>query len=131
VPLCEKNCASNADCTSPGGQCLDSVSGSAPYNLCTVNCNLRTSAGCPTGDACRIASTSTGGLTYCGGSGTGQQGAYCDYDSDCGSGYYCYIDTLYQECEKLCTSNADCPSGLMTCYKGITVGGVTWGVCDY
>jgi hypothetical protein len=130
VPLCEKTCTTDADCTSLGGKCLDSVSGTAPYNLCTVGCSLLNDKPCPAGDVCRFAGTSGGEpMTYCGGKGAGGQDDPCVDAGDCGDHMFCYQGT----CEQLCDANINnCPF-FYSCYSfGLpTIQGYDIGTCEF
>jgi hypothetical protein len=134
VPICEKSCSTDADCNSPGGKCLDSISGNPPYDLCTVNCNPITSTVCPAGDACRLGTTDgINALTFCGGTGAGIQDDPCDFDSDCVAGFVCYPSSFWpwNTCQQYCTNIGGLCSSGFTCYSlGLALGTVTYGSCD-
>ncbi len=138
--ICRKVCAtagSSLGCTLPAiCEELGSGTTSLGYNLgaCFApdNCNLITSSGCPTGQACLPASNGK----QCSPAGTvGLDGA-CQSVSDCDVGYLCLNSSTTGTCKKRCntTDASTCPTGL-TCGT-VTIGsppvliGENFGVCD-
>ena len=136
---CLKYCTSDGQCTAPGGLCVDTITDSAgtplpgPITVCSTNCNPISAVGCPPGWACNIFTEPSPGTRYvteCYAAGSGTQGSSCTYANDCAAGYMCLSDGLcYQTCN---TATGVCSGGL-SCYglsSPLTLGGITYGVCD-
>jgi hypothetical protein len=146
VSTCGKFCATDADCTAPGGLCIlklnDGNGGSIPnVVMCTENCDPTTGVGCPVaGTSCQLAQEPMGQmrfLTHCIGAGAGVQGVSCTTSADCASKFSCLnIDPnnpTAGTCLKYCkASNPNgCPAGT-TCKffsTPATVGAEEYGVC--
>jgi hypothetical protein len=138
IATCVEFCASDSDCTAPGGLCavtLNSSSGQIPnVTLCSENCDPTTNVGCPvTGMACQVLQESTGlkrSYTRCGAAGTGTQGASCMSTSTCAPTYGCFsINSNPSTCVKYCkVGGAACP-GTATCSPVGTIGSTGYGIC--
>ncbi len=138
--ICRKVCATagtSLGCTAPA-VCEELANGttSLGYNLgacfAPENCNLVTSVGCPTGQACLPSSNGK----QCAPAGkVGLDGA-CKSVSDCDIGFLCLNGATTSTCKKRCntTDATTCPSGLAC--GPITIGsppvsvGENFGVCD-
>jgi hypothetical protein len=144
VSTCAKFCATDADCTAPGGLCiigLNDGNGNPIPNviMCTENCDPTTSIGCPAaGTSCQVAQEASGQmrfLTHCTGAGAGQQNANCVTEADCAPKFGCFNTTnpTATKCLKNCKKSAPngCPLGTM-CMFFMTpeiVGGEEYGAC--
>ena len=120
------DCPSTQTCTPLSGS--PSVDGVA-YGVCTINCNLVTGAGCPTGSSCLPSSPQgQSAFTDCVQTGTAIGADGCAATGfNCAPGYFCDSGT----CTKYCRTNSDCPSGSCTQFSPpFSVEGVTYGSCE-
>ncbi len=120
------DCPSSKSCSPlTGSPTIDGVA----YGVCTPNCNLVTSAGCPSGTSC-LTSTPQGGATFtdCVQTGTAVGSNGCTATGfNCAPGYFCNSGN----CTKYCVTASDCPSGACTPFSPpFSVGSVTYGFCD-
>jgi hypothetical protein len=120
------DCPSTKTCTPlTGAPTVNDV----PYGVCTYDCNLVTSAGCPTGTSCLVSSPQgEAAFTDCVQTGTAVGANGCTATGfDCAPGYYCDSGN----CTKYCETNGDCPSGACTQFSPpFSVQGVTYGFCN-
>ena len=139
--ICRKICATagtSMGCSAPADcQELADSTGPLGYNLgaCFApdNCNLITSSGCPSGQACFPASNGK----QCGTAGKVGLDGVCKSVSDCAAGFLCLNNGATSgTCKKRCdtTDASTCPTPL-TCGT-VTIGdppaliGENFGVCD-
>jgi hypothetical protein len=106
VSLCHRFCNSDTECMGAGSLCVVPVSaGGTPIpgvTLCTVNCDLVSNAGCPTGTGCRIYEHEGAFLTDCSGEiGTGRSGHACSTNADCAPGFFC-VAPAFPNCLQYC-----------------------------
>jgi hypothetical protein len=128
-------CDVDSDCGAPGALCIGTLNDGTGrpipgVRLCTAGCNLVSGAGCAPGLGCRAAQETGGARRYytdCGPADFGTQFDFCVDSSDCDSGYTC---SAFDECLQWCRTWTDCP-GSLDCYPtGVTIGSVSYGVCD-
>jgi hypothetical protein len=120
------DCASSKTCTPLTG--APTVNGVA-YGVCTFNCDLVTSAGCPSGTSCLVSSPQgEAAFTDCVQTGTAVGANGCTATGfDCAPGYYCSSGN----CTKYCKTSSDCASGACTQFSPpFSVQGVTYGFCN-
>ncbi len=141
---CAPFCATDADCTAPGGLCTINLSdgngGDVPnVTLCSENCNPVTNTGCQVqGTSCQVGLRDMiDPYTLCTPSGAGVQQAACTDSSDCAPGFACLntaqMTTLcFQWCD---VQAANCP-GALVCQAleispgvPLTIGNTTYGAC--
>ena len=109
---CEKVCATQADCPS-GSICTDELK---CYKACSTDASCRTD-----GYACVDSMPSK----TCDVKELAAIGDPCKADADCLEGGLCAVDDPGGQCEKVCATQADCPSGStctdeLKCYKDCT-----------
>lgn len=139
-PICMKWCASDDDCSGPGAICIFSVDGEESQ-LCSVNCDPVSGAGCPAaGTKCEVLRENDGAmrwLTICAGEGAGAQEAACTDTADCADGYGCFNVTdanmvVTTMCLRWCnTASPSCPGGSQCAgfQTPMVVGSITYGAC--
>lgn len=134
---CGKFCASDADCTAPGGLCIlklnDGSGGEIPnVTMCTDNCNPLTNVGCAVG-GCQVLQETSGllrFLTLCVEAGTGTQAAPCVGNEDCAPTFGCFNDGVSDLCLKWCNLAApSCPAATSCVDVAVSLGGINYGVC--
>ena len=140
---CMELCRTDADCTAPGGLCLieivdgagNTIPGPGPGGkvvVCTQNCDVVTSSGCPAAWGCHPYLDGTRGLTACTEAGGSGQGASCTNDTSCLAGYSCYNTGTAMQCLKNCRIGAGgCPGGTScgSLNPPFVLGGTEYGAC--
>ena len=138
--ICTAFCDADAECTSVGGICALSLTGTAGplpgVHLCSDNCSPIGSTGCPgAGNGCTFDSELTGAMrtyTYCTQVGTGVKGAACTTDFNCAPGFGCVNNGTTHVCLQYCdVNNNSCGCNALENSKMVPyiVNGKTLGVC--
>ncbi len=137
VSLCNRFCETHTDCTGgEGSRCsftINSEGGQMLARVCSVACDPRTGAGCPSDMACRISATEAGEtVTDCRQTGTPFP-LGCFGDAMCPVGEACKTTGIGGSCESYCRVGAnDC--GLMQVCDPLpnnpTLGGFVYGTCS-
>lgn len=131
VATCRRYCRDASHCDVGGcigGGTIDTAD--AELGLCSMPCDLRSSAGCPSGTKCGI----TGFITECIAVGTGNVGTVCSSHSSCRSGLLCVGTSPSGICREWCRigHDTDCGSSFSFCSALSThpfVDGVEHGYC--
>lgn len=141
TPTCGEFCATDAQCTAPGGLCVvklnDGSGNEIPgVTLCSENCDPTTNVGCVSGTGCTFGQEQAGQMrffTACRESGAKTQGQTCTTNAECAPGYGC-INTGTTQCMKYCKVGTTCANG-MSCSAvsiggvDIVIGGIQYGIC--
>jgi len=143
VGVCAVFCATDADCAATGGICAlglnDGQGGTIPNALlCSSNCNLTTSAGCPAGTGCQLGQEQGGQMrwdAFCSSAGTLTKDQPCDpsVGQFCAPSFGCFSTNT---CLQYCNVGGPCPAG-QTCsplqdqnFNPIILQGNEIGVCQ-
>ncbi|MFO0551399.1 MAG: hypothetical protein U0271_23615 [Polyangiaceae bacterium] len=137
---CAEFCNSDVECTAPGGKCVLPLTGAPTVMLCSENCELVTSQGCPLANSsCQIGVTASDEpYTLCVPSGAGVEQSVCADSSECAPGFTCLPTTANDSrCFEWCNVNGgSCPInesclGLeISTGVPLVIGNVTYGVCN-
>jgi hypothetical protein len=145
VSMCGAFCATDADCVSPGGLCLLTLSDAAGAMIpnamvCTQNCDPITNTGCQVpGVSCQVLQEQMAPMAYltgCQAAGAGMHGAICTTSADCAPTFGCFTSGGTEECLQYCDpNNPTCPNGTI-CealanpqMQPIMIGNDEYGVC--
>ncbi len=139
LTVCRAFCDADADCAGPGSLCLATVTGTM-QQICTVDCDPITHAGCPAGTGCGIFTQEGTGrrLTDCDPVGSGTQGSACTGGGDCAAGFDCIdVPTGGSQCLQLCRRSpvgGECaPHAGTSCVRlgadGLVFNETEYGVC--
>ncbi len=144
--VCDMFCSVDMDCSATGGICALTLSdgtamGSIPNaTLCSGNCNVITSSGCPlAGTGCQLGQEQTGQmrwLSYCASAGSNGSEQTCASASDCLPGYGCLNNGVSDVCLQYCDTSDINACGGLGCgaltdanSNPIVIHGVTLGAC--
>ncbi len=103
---CYPFCSSETECPGDAAVCWEAFLGLTD-RICTLGCNLVTSAGCPSGTKCLLLTLPAPynmNITDCtADAGSGILGSFCTVESHCGPGYFCGSASGTDECIGYCT----------------------------
>lgn len=138
---CATFCTDDSACQGPGGQCVVTLSSQPGVTLCSENCDLTTSSGCPlAGMSCQLGLTDAMvAYTQCAPAGALVDQEICTSNADCAPGYACLPTTANDErCFHWCAvGGAACPIAGDVCAGlevsmgvPLVIGTTTYGVCN-